>query len=117
MGIPPWVSALDLAVFYKHNDVAKLLVAARAQLRGGVYPAMHYAALSNNPEGIRILCSAGGDALASNVFGVRTMEIASAYGSEAALQELVKQLDESVTFLGHVRKSNLTYTLYVVCQI
>ena len=59
-GFPPWVSALDLALFHNHNEAVKLLLAARAQLTGGIQPAMVYAAAADNAEGIRLLCTHGG---------------------------------------------------------
>ena len=61
LGFPPWVSALDLAIFYKHNDAAQLLIAARARLNGGIEDSIFFAAVSNNAEGLRLLRAAGGD--------------------------------------------------------
>ncbi|CAE7316189.1 ANKRD17, partial [Symbiodinium natans] len=64
LGFPPWMSALDMAIFYKHNAAAQLLIGARAQLSGGTAPAMIIAATSNNVDGIRLLRASGGDPLA-----------------------------------------------------
>ena len=69
LGFPPWMSALDLAMFYKHNDAAQLLIAARAQLYGGIHHPMINAAMSDNAEGLRLLCAAGGDLKRRNLFG------------------------------------------------
>ena len=43
----------------RHNEAARLLLAAKAKFEGGLQPALNLAGISNNPEGIRILCDAG----------------------------------------------------------
>ena len=35
LGLQAWVSTLEMAVFYKHNDVARLLLKSRAHVAGG----------------------------------------------------------------------------------
>ncbi|CAE7886616.1 ANKRD44, partial [Symbiodinium microadriaticum] len=91
LGFPLWTSALDLAVSYKHHDAARWLIGARAHLEGGLIPALSAAALSNNPEGIRLLCAAGGQPLPRNRFGQSALDAAAAYGAEEALEEIVAQ--------------------------
>ena len=91
LGFPLWVSALDLAVFYKHNDAARLLIASRAKRKGGLLPAMHHAAVTNNVEGVRLLCEARGDVRARNFVGLRALEVAATYGAQAAMEEVVRQ--------------------------
>ncbi|CAE7225519.1 unnamed protein product [Symbiodinium sp. CCMP2592] len=68
LGCPPWTSALDLSMLFKHKDAARLLIAARAKLEGGVLPSVHFAAVSDNAAGIRLLCSARCDPLAQDLF-------------------------------------------------
>jgi len=89
LGCPPWTSALDLSMLFKHNDAARLLLAARAKLQGGVLPAVHFAAISDNAAGIRLLCSTRCDPLAGDLFGTPAISTAAGYGSMAALEELV----------------------------
>ena len=100
LGFPPWMSALDMAMFYKHNDAARLLICARAQLDGGTAPAMIIAATSNNVEGIRLLRASGGDPLAKNLFGVSALVSAAGFGSLAAMEELLAQAQHSPHELG-----------------
>ncbi|CAE7515570.1 Asb3 [Symbiodinium natans] len=90
LGFPPLMSALDLAVFYKHNDVAAVLIAARAQLQGGLIPAMHQACFTDNAEGIRLICAARGDPTVRNIFGSRPLQVAAGYESMAALEQLLQ---------------------------
>ena len=94
------MSALDMAIFYKHNDAAKLLICARARLDGGTAPAMIIAATSNNVDGIRLLRASGGDPLAKNVFGVSALVSAAGFGSLAAMEELLEQAQHSPQELG-----------------
>ena len=47
LGVPPWMSPLDLAMLYRHNAAAQLLISARARLDGGYAPPMNFAATSN----------------------------------------------------------------------
>eukprot|EP00439_Symbiodinium_sp_Y106_P055016 s4066_g7.t1 len=91
LGFPPWVSALDLAVFYKHQEATRLLLAARAHLQGGVAPAVFVAANTDNAEGVRLLCAAGAKPLALNMFGLSSLQNAAACAAAAALEELARQ--------------------------
>ena len=95
LGLPPWMSALDLAIFYKHNEAAQLLISYRADLRGGAAPSMCLAAWSNNPEGLRLLRGAGGSPFAQNVFGLSVLATAATHGSRAALEEMLAQAQHS----------------------
>ena len=91
LGFPLWVSALDLAVYYKHNEVARALIAAQAKLEGGIQPSTNYAASADNAEGIRLLCTARGDPRAQNLWGYGPMDCAGSLGCGVALEELVQQ--------------------------
>ncbi|CAE7021198.1 ANK2, partial [Symbiodinium sp. KB8] len=91
LGLPLWLSALDVTVLYKHHEATRLLVGARAQLEGGTLQAVLAAALSDNPEGIRVLCSAGASPLARNLLGFSSYQNAAAFGATAAIEELVMQ--------------------------
>ena len=101
LGLPPWLSALDLAIFYKNNDAARLLIAARAELSGGMQPAMVLAASSGNAEGVGLLCEANANPCAGNVLGgVSPFYVAAAYGYGAVLEELVQQTELSTVELS-----------------
>ena len=91
LGFPPWMSALDFAVFYKHNSVARLLIAARARLAGGVGPALAFAANTDNAEAIGLLCEARADVHAKSLFGNPCIMLCGFTGAEAALEEMVRQ--------------------------
>ena len=100
LGFPPWMSALDFAVFYHHNDVARLLISARARLEGGVGTSMSFAACTNNVEALRLLHAAGGNPRAQDVFGLPALESAASSGCLAALAELVAQAQHTPQQLG-----------------
>ena len=91
LGFPPWMSALDLAVFFKHHEATRLLLAASAHLEGVLFPAVQMAAMSDSSEGVRILCAAGARPLAKNNFGFTILQMAASHGSSAALEELLVQ--------------------------
>ncbi|CAE7417646.1 ANK1 [Symbiodinium natans] len=90
--MPPFVSALAIAISLKHHQAARLLLEAGAQVGAGVVtPPMCFAAMVNSPEGIRMLCSAGGSLDTTNLFGFSTFELAAAYGAVEALEEILLQ--------------------------
>ncbi|CAE7836842.1 ANKRD17 [Symbiodinium sp. CCMP2592] len=91
LGFPIWTSALDLAVFFKHQEATQLLLEARAQLEARLtLGAMHIAAMSDNVEGIRLLCRAGGKPLAKILLVSGTsLDFAAASGATAAVEELL----------------------------
>ena len=89
LGFPGFLSPLDIAVFYQHNGLAQLLIAARAQPEGAFMPAMQLAAMSDNVEGIRLLCEAKANPTKRNVFGVSTTRVAAYFGAISALEELL----------------------------
>ncbi|CAE7388613.1 ANKRD44, partial [Symbiodinium sp. KB8] len=91
LGFPPWMSALDLAVFYKHHEATCFLLSARAHPEGGVAPAVLHAANADNSEGIRLLCTAGARPLAGNLFGISSLQCAAGLAATAAVEELVLQ--------------------------
>lgn len=90
LGFPVWMSALSLAIFFKHHESTQLLLAARAHLEAGVAGGtMHLAAMSDNVEDIRLLCHVGGNPLARSLIGANSFEAAASSGSRAALEELM----------------------------
>ena len=91
LGFPPWMSALDLAVFYKQEEAMRLLLTARAHPEGGIGPAAMHAAMADNAEGIRLLCAAGARPLSPNIFGFNALQLAAGSAATAALEELVMQ--------------------------
>lgn len=87
---PPWISALGLSIAFGHNEVARLLIAAKAQVRErGLVPALTLAAGTNNVEGVRLLCAAGCDPRDANIMGVPPLETASWANSLPVLEELL----------------------------
>ena len=54
-------------------------------------PSMAYASISNNPEGIRILCNAGADPHTENQINIPMLDFCSGYGSLAAVEALLAQ--------------------------
>ena len=91
LGLAPWLSALDLTMLWRHNDAARLLIDARAQLQGGTQPAMVLAASADNMEGIRLLCDAAGNPVGKDMFGFSAVNCAAANNCLAAMDELVRQ--------------------------
>ncbi|CAE7480238.1 anks1b [Symbiodinium sp. CCMP2592] len=100
LGFPKGVSALDLAIYYKHNDAAKLLIEQKAQLVGGILSTVALAAVSDNAEGIRLICAAGGDPRLLDLVGTLPYQSATAYLALAAFEELVAQAPPSSGDLG-----------------
>ena len=90
-GFPPWMSALDLALFYKRQEAAQLLLSARAQLQGMIGPAIQWATSSDSAEGVGLVCAAGAKPLDRNIFGFTMVQCAAGMGSAAAFEELVVQ--------------------------
>ena len=93
LGLPPWVSPLGLGLMCGHNDVAKLLLEARAKVqeRNVVASALHSAAYGNNVEGIRLLLAFGCDPDSPNIFGMSPAMTACDVGSLAALEDLLNR--------------------------
>ena len=87
-GFPPWMSALDLAVFFKHHAATRLLLQARAHLNGGFSPAVMLAASGDNADGIRLLCESGAHPLAQNLLGNTTLQCSASLAATEALEEL-----------------------------
>ena len=96
IGVPPWLSALGLSVLCGHNRVAQLLIEAKARVQeGGIGPALHMAANSNNHEGVRLLCGSGCDPTEENIFGYSALQAASAANSLFAVDELLSRTGAS----------------------
>ncbi|OLQ14426.1 Ankyrin-2 [Symbiodinium microadriaticum] len=94
LGFRRWMSAMDLAVFFKHHKATRLLLAAKAfhsQLQGGIAPAILHAAAGDNAEAVRLLCAAGARPLARNLLGPTSLQSAAGLAATEALEELVIQ--------------------------
>ncbi|CAE7354754.1 anks1b [Symbiodinium microadriaticum] len=109
LGVPPLVSALELALAYRQHDSTRALIEARAQLRGALYPAMQIAALADNPEGIRMLCAAGADPVGRNLFGFTALDSAFILAGVAAREELLRQMDFEASLLSCVLLTAMLY--------
>ena len=106
LGVPgPWVAALDLAVYNKHSAVTRVSIFARAKLEGGSTPAIQKAASADNAEGIRPLCEAGSNPFACNLIGPDAWSIAAAFGSVAAIEELLRHCVPSTHVVSHALDS------------
>ena len=100
LGFPLWMSALDLAVFYKHREATELLLTARAHLQGGAAPAVFVASNTDNAEAIRLLCAAGAKPMGRNMIGATVLQCAAGNGAAAALEEILLQLSSAVVPFG-----------------
>ena len=76
-------------MLFKQNGAARVLIAARAKLDGPICPPQNYAGVSDNAEGMRLLCAAGMDPHAPDLLSTPAVRACSAYGSIAALGEVV----------------------------
>ena len=92
LGLPRWMSALDLAAHYKHRAATKLLLAAKAHLEGGLVPAIHCAGNSDDAEGVRLLHAAAGKLQTMSwAMGVTCFESAAGNGAMEALEQFYVQ--------------------------
>ena len=96
VGIAPGTTALTISCFAHHNDVAKLLIAAKATMDLGLVPPLHYAAHAGNSEGIRVLLDAGYDPCTRDFFGLHALAAACTFGSLDAIDELVSRARMSI---------------------
>lgn len=110
VGLASLVSPLAISVFFRHNEAARLLLAAKAKFEGGLQPALNLAGISNNPEGIRILCDAGCNPhTTKDIFGFSAMEAAAGQGQVEAVEEILRQAG------GSVSSWILNRALYLAC--
>ncbi|CAE7733416.1 ANKHD1 [Symbiodinium sp. CCMP2592] len=96
VGIAPGTTALSISVFAHHNDVAKLLIAAKAAVSAGLAPPLHFAAHANNSEGIRILLDAGSDPCTRDFLGLHALAAGCSFGSLDAIDELISRARSSI---------------------
>ncbi|CAE7728728.1 kidins220b [Symbiodinium sp. CCMP2456] len=92
-GVPPRTSALSICLMFKHNEAARILLAAKAQVGSGIQPPISLAAMANNPKGIRILCEAGCKPDMKDILGFSAFDAACGAGSLEAMQELLTQAE------------------------
>ena len=92
LGFPRWVSPLDVALFYKQNEAAQLLIQMRARMDHGLHmtTVSCLAAASDNVEGIRLISVSGGRLLGKNFFGHTSLDSAACFGCMPALEEVVR---------------------------
>ena len=109
VGLPFWVSALDLSIFLKHNKVAKKLIQARARPEGGILTSLHFAAAVDNSEGIQLLLAARANPEACGALGTKALLTSALLGSRAALDELVKQTEPSALELSAALEISMGY--------
>ena len=105
-GLPAGMTASGICSFYKNHEAFRLLISARASVEGGMHPALSGPGTSDDPEGVRILCQAGCQIWKQNLLGDTAFEYAAAFGSPAALEELVFQAGAD---LHHLDTSLLLY--------
>ena len=85
------MTAVDLALFYRHNDAAQRLITARAHVSGGSALSIMFCAGTDNVEGTRLLYKHGSNLDAKMAFGHSALEIASAFGSLVVVEEFARQ--------------------------
>ena len=90
-GVPLGSTGLGICSLFRNHDTLRLLLSARVKVDSGVHPDVAAAAAANDPEGIRILCGAGGSPFKRNLFGDSAFEYAAAFVALTALEELVIQ--------------------------
>ena len=90
-GVPPGCTALGICCLFKHHDCMRLLITARAGIDAGLHPQISGSAVADDPEGIRILCSAGGRIFKKNHFGDVALDYCSVFGTTASMEELICQ--------------------------
>ena len=93
IGALPFMSALDICMFYRQNEAARLLLAAGAKATGGLAPPVISAAVADNAEGVRLLSrhSSRPQALEQNIWGINAFEGACSCGSISVVEEFLKQ--------------------------
>jgi len=90
-GIPPFISSLSIALFFRNNDAVRLLLGVKANTTSGLIAPIDIASMGNNPEGIRMLCASGPIPDRTGIFGFSAFEVACTFGSSAAMEELLCQ--------------------------
>ncbi|CAE7760865.1 ASB2 [Symbiodinium sp. CCMP2456] len=88
LGVPPWMSALDLAALFAHRDAALALISAGADMEGGVAPAQNYTPMMDDVEGLRALRAAGARREATGILGHCPLHVAAGMNSLLCMEEL-----------------------------
>ncbi|CAE7647894.1 B'ETA [Symbiodinium sp. CCMP2456] len=108
-GVPAGCNALGICSFFKHHDCMRLLITARAPVDSGLHPVLAGPAVADDPEAIRILCAAGGRVFKVSLLGDASFDYSTAFGTMAALEELVTQAGTKI----ELRQISLNRSLYV----
>ncbi|CAE7584650.1 ankrd52 [Symbiodinium natans] len=89
------LSVLSIAAIYNSNEVMHVLLEARANVnaRDSHYGTpLHWANISNNSEGVRILCQAAADPNVRCFPGLTPFETACACSAISAMREMLAQI-------------------------
>lgn len=95
IGQPSGTPPLSIAIIFKNNEAARLLLSAKASVttRGLVRGPFTCAANANNREAIQMLCHAGCSPVQINLFGVSVLDSAAYHGALEAIDELMWHCD------------------------
>eukprot|EP00439_Symbiodinium_sp_Y106_P047458 s4267_g6.t1 len=94
-GVPPRTSALSICLMFKHNEAARVLLAAKAQagVGSGIQPPISLAAMANNPKGQIGPEHTLTTRLSQDILGFSAFDAACGAGSLEAMQELLTQAE------------------------
>ena len=102
---PKKMTALSLSACFRSNEVMQVLLSARAAVNvrdGRRQTALHWACISNNAEGVRILVKAGANAEMLAITGQSAFQLACSAGALEAISEILLQFP----------KQDLQYSLH-----
>jgi len=102
---PKKMTALSLSACFRSNEVMQVLLSARAAVNvrdGRRQTALHWACISNNAEGVRILVKAGANAEMLAITGQSAFQLACSAGALEAISEMLLQFP----------KQDLQYSLH-----
>lgn len=88
MNTGPGITVLGLCAWFGHKEAVSVLLSARADVDGGLFPPMCFAASSNQNECIKLLCAAGGNPKVS-IIGGTPICWASLHGFSTCVSELI----------------------------
>lgn len=88
MNTGPGITVLGLCAWFSHKEAVSVLLSARADVDGGLFPPICFAASSNQNECIKLLCAAGGNPKVS-IIGGTPICWASLHGFSTCVSELI----------------------------